>query len=138
MKTSLATLVLVQALRAYMASGEYAGGWLRALSDARVGSALSMMHGSPEQRWTIESLSSSVGMSRTAFASRFRTMVGSAPLAYLHQWRMAIAMTALKDSEELLVSIAGRIGYLSDTAFSIAFKRATGISPGRYRMEQRR
>ncbi|QBQ98887.1 AraC family transcriptional regulator [Paraburkholderia pallida] len=137
-KTSLATLVLVQALRAYMAGGEHAGGWLRALSDARVGSALSMMHGSPEQRWTIESLASGVGMSRTAFASRFRTMVGSAPLAYLHRWRMAIAMTALKDSEEPLVSIAERVGYLSDTAFSIAFKRATGISPGRYRMEQRR
>ncbi|MFD1554219.1 AraC family transcriptional regulator [Paraburkholderia silviterrae] len=137
-KTSLATLVLVQALRAYMAGGEHAGGWLKALSDARVGSALSMMHGSPDQRWTIESLASGVGMSRTAFASRFRSMVGSAPLAYLHRWRMAIAMTALKDSEESLMSIAVRIGYLSDTAFSIAFKRATGISPGRYRMEQRR
>lgn len=137
-KTSLATLVLVQALRAWLASGELAGGWLKALSDPKVGAALSMMHGSPEQRWTIELLASSVGMSRTVFASRFRAMVGSAPLAYLHQWRMAIAMTALKDSEEPLVSIAERIGYLSDTAFSIAFKRTTGVSPGRYRVDQRR
>ncbi|TKC86348.1 AraC family transcriptional regulator [Trinickia terrae] len=137
-KTSLATLVLVQALRAYISSGELADGWLKALSDARVGSALSMMHGSPERRWTIEALASNVGMSRTAFASRFRRMVGSAPLEYLQQWRMAIAMTALKSSDEPLVSIAERIGYLSDTAFSIAFKRATGISPGRYRVERRR
>ncbi|SMG23054.1 AraC family transcriptional regulator [Paraburkholderia susongensis] len=137
-KTSLATLVLVQALRAYIGSGEPANGWLKALSDARVGAALSMMHGSPGQRWTIESLASNVGMSRTAFASRFRRLVGSAPLEYLHQWRMAMAMTALKDSDEPLVSIAERIGYLSDTAFSIAFKRTAGISPGRYRVEQRR
>ncbi|WP_179405069.1 AraC family transcriptional regulator [Burkholderia guangdongensis] len=137
-KTSLATLVLVQALRAYIAGGELVDGWLSALSDVRIGAALSMMHGAPEQRWTIESLASSVGMSRTAFASRFRRMVGSAPLEYLYQWRMTIATTALKESDEPLISIAERIGYLSDTAFSIAFKRATGVSPGRYRMERRR
>ncbi|MGU7768731.1 AraC family transcriptional regulator [Burkholderia sp. MR1-5-21] len=137
-KTSLATLVLVQTLRAYIASGELADGWLKALSDGKVGSALSMMHRSPEQRWTLDALAANVGMSRTAFASRFRRMVGSAPLDYLHRWRIAIAMTALKDSDEPLVTIAERIGYLSDTAFSIAFKRATGISPGRYRVEQRR
>ncbi|VBB16685.1 AraC family transcriptional regulator [Burkholderia stabilis] len=136
-KTSLATLVLVQTLRAYIASGARADGWLSALSDPKVGAALSVMHGSPERRWTIATLASSVGMSRTAFATRFRRMVGSAPLEYLQQWRMAIAKTALKDSDEPLVSIAERIGYLSDTAFSIAFKRTTGISPGRYRIEQR-
>ncbi|WP_233800912.1 helix-turn-helix domain-containing protein [Paraburkholderia sp. HP33-1] len=56
----------------------------------------------------------------------------------MHQWRIAIAMTALKHSDEPLMSIATRIGYLSDTAFSIAFKRATGISLGRYRVDQRR
>ncbi|MGV2292301.1 AraC family transcriptional regulator [Trinickia sp. YCB016] len=136
-KTSLATLVLVQTLRAYIAGGELADGWLKALSDVKVGPALSMMHGSPQQRWTVESLASNVGMSRTAFATRFRQMVGSAPLDYLHQWRMALAMTALKDSDEPLMSIAERIGYLSDTAFSIAFKRMTGVSPGRYRTAQR-
>ena len=49
-----------------------------------------------------------------------------------------IARTALRHSEEPLVNIAARIGYLSDTAFSIAFKRWSGQSPGRYRAEGRR
>jgi AraC-like DNA-binding protein len=40
-------------------------------------------------------------------------------------------------SEEPLVHIAERVGYLSDTAFSIAFKRSTGLSPGRYRTTKR-
>jgi AraC-like DNA-binding protein len=137
-KTSLATLVLVQMLRAYIASGEPADGWLKAFSDAKVGAALSMMHDAPGQRWTVESLASGVGMSRTAFALRFRKMVGSAPLEYLNRWRMTMAMSALKHSDEPIVSIAERIGYLSDTAFSIAFKRTTGVSPGRYRIDQRR
>jgi AraC-like DNA-binding protein len=136
-RTSLATLVLVQALRAHLASEPQAGGWLTALSDSRIGMALSTMHGRPEQRWTVETLASEVGMSRTAFATRFKLLVGSAPLEYMHQWRIALAMTALKHSDEPLIAIAERIGYLSDTAFSIAFKRSIGVSPGRYRQEQR-
>jgi AraC-like DNA-binding protein len=137
-KGSLATLVLVHALRAYLASTEQPEGWLGALSDAKIGAALSMMHAKPGERWTVDSLASAVGMSRTAFAARFRRSVGSAPLEYLNQWRMTIARTALRHSEEPLVNIAARIGYLSDTAFSIAFKRWTGQSPGRYRAEGRR
>jgi AraC-like DNA-binding protein len=135
-RTSLASLVLVQALRAYLASAPQMGGWFTALSDNRIGAALSRMHGAPEQRWTLETLASEAGMSRTAFAMRFKLLVGSAPLEYLHQWRIAIAMTALRHSDEPLIAIAERIGYLSDTAFSIAFKRTTGLSPGRYRNEQ--
>jgi AraC-like DNA-binding protein len=76
-------------------------------------------------------------MSRTAFATRFRELVGSAPLEYLHRWRMAVARTALRQSDEPLAQIAERIGYLSDTAFSIAFKRSQGKSPGRFRSEAR-
>jgi AraC-like DNA-binding protein len=136
-QTSLAALVLVQALRAHAASEHLSDGWLKALADARVGTALSCMHSEPAERWTVESLATKVGMSRTAFANRFRQLVGTAPLEYLQQWRLAIATTALKTSEEPLLSIAERIGYQSDTAFSIAFKRAIGISPGRYRVAHR-
>ncbi|HWL88232.1 MAG TPA: AraC family transcriptional regulator [Polyangiaceae bacterium] len=136
-RSSLAALVLVHVLRTYLASTPQPQGWLGALSDAKIGSALSMMHARPGERWTIESLASAVGMSRTAFASRFRSQVGSAPLEYLSRWRMTIACTALKHSDESLVDIASRTGYLSDTAFSIAFKRWTGQSPGRFRAESR-
>ncbi|WP_282511868.1 helix-turn-helix transcriptional regulator [Burkholderia cepacia] len=129
--------MLAQTLRAAIASGAVADCWLNALSDPKVGPVLSVMHGAPERRWTIDTLASSAGMSRTAFATHFRRMVGSAPLEYLHRWRMVIAMTVLKDSDEPLVSIAERIGHLSDTAFSVAFKRTTGINPRRYRIEQR-
>ncbi|MFM0232275.1 AraC family transcriptional regulator [Paraburkholderia sediminicola] len=40
-------------------------------------------------------------------------------------------------SDESLTKIAECIGYLSDTAFSIAFKRSTGLSPGRFRLDFR-
>ncbi|ALK33811.1 AraC family transcriptional regulator [Burkholderia plantarii] len=137
-RASLATLVLVHALRAYLATSDAPAGWLGALADARIGRALSLMHASPAERWTVDSLAAAVGMSRTAFAQRFRRRVGSAPLEYLQAWRMSLAMTALSGSDESLARIAERVGYLSDTAFSIAFKRSTGESPGRFRSARRK
>lgn len=133
-RSGLAALVLVHVLRAYLASARQPEGWLGALADPKIGGALSMMHAQPGERWTVESLASAVGMSRTAFAQRFRRQVGSAPVEYLAQWRMTIARSALKHSDESLTGIASRIGYQSDTAFSIAFKRYTGVSPGRFRV----
>jgi len=132
-KSGLATLVFVHALRAFMESSDGSVGWLGALADKRIGAALSLMHARPAQRWTVEELAANVGMSRTAFAQRFRTRVGSAPLEYLQAWRMSLAKSALAHSSESITQIAERVGYLSDTAFSIAFKRSTGSSPGRYR-----
>ncbi|MGI4812139.1 MAG: AraC family transcriptional regulator [Janthinobacterium lividum] len=136
-RSSLAALALVHVLRAYLQSTPQPVGWLGALSDSKIGRALSTMHAEPGKRWTVETLASSVAMSRTAFANRFRKLVGQAPLEYLNHWRMAIARTALRNTEEPLVDIASRIGYLSDTAFSIAFKRSTGVSPGKFRTDGR-
>lgn len=136
-RSSLAALVLVNALRAYLSNTSSPAGWLGALSDPKIGRALSLMHAQPGERWTLESLASTVNMSRTAFAAHFRELVGCAPLEYLNRWRMAVARTALRHSDESLAQIAERIGYLSDTAFSIAFKRLHGQSPGRFRSEAR-
>ena len=132
-RSSLAALALVHLLRAYLGTMSQPAGWLGALSDAKIGKALSVMHEAPDKRWTVDSLARTVAMSRTAFANRFRERVGEAPLAYLNHWRMVLARTALKDTDESLTEIATKVGYLSDTAFSIAFKRNAGVSPGRFR-----
>lgn len=136
-RSSLASLALVQVLRVYLATTPQPQGWLGALSDPKIGRALALMHAQPGERWTVERLAAAVAMSRTAFAAHFRRLVGSAPLEYLGAWRMTIARAALRHSETPLQEIATRVGYLSDTAFSIAFKRSTGRSPGRYRTESR-
>jgi AraC-like DNA-binding protein len=91
------------------------------------------MHGNVARRWKVGDLASEVGMSRTSFAERFKRLVGMAPLEYLTLWRMMIARSALKRDEANLAGIAESIDYESDTAFGLAFKRAFGISPGRYR-----
>jgi AraC-like DNA-binding protein len=134
----LCSIVLVNILRAYLAGDERPRGWLGALSDRHIGTALRLMHGNVAQRWKVSDLASEVGMSRTSFAERFRSLVGMAPLEYLVRWRMAIARNALTREDANLTTIAEAVGYESDTAFSLAFKRMFGSSPGRYRTRMQR
>jgi AraC-like DNA-binding protein len=56
---------------------------------------------------------------------------------YLIRWRMTIARNVLKTEDQKLAAIAARIGYASEAAFSLAFTKAFGKSPGRYRLQAR-
>ncbi|MCZ0732939.1 AraC family transcriptional regulator [Phreatobacter sp. AB_2022a] len=132
----LCSIVLVNILRAYLAGDGRPQGWLGALTDRQIGTALQLMHDDVARRWTVADLASAAGMSRTSFAERFKGLVGLAPLEYLTRWRMTIARNALRSENTNLAAIAAAIGYESDTAFSLAFKRMFGSSPGRYRAER--
>lgn len=132
-QANLAALVLVQALRVYLQTTPQPQGWLGAMGDVRIGAALSVLHGDLAAPWTVERLATAAGMSRTAFAVRFKQLTGSTPLDYLVRWRMTVARHALRHGDDSVACIAERVGYQSDTAFSAAFKRATGHSPGRFR-----
>jgi AraC-like DNA-binding protein len=68
----LAEVLFIQVLRAHIASGpERNKGWLRAIFDPQMGTALSAIHDSVNTPWTVESLAEAAGMSRSAFAARF-------------------------------------------------------------------
>ena len=85
----LLELVLIEALR-YRPSdlGEGGSGVLSGLADPRIGNALRTMHADAKQAWTLASLARKVGMSRSAFASRFLQLVGVPPIEYLANWRL--------------------------------------------------
>ena len=130
----LADVLFIQIVRGYLATlPPGASGWLGALGDAQIGSALGLIHQSPELDWTVQSLAARVAMSRSAFASRFARLVGEPPLAYVTPWRMQKAAGLLRQSSSTLADIAERVGYDSEAAFSKAFKRAVGSAPGAYR-----
>jgi AraC-like DNA-binding protein len=77
-----------------------------------------------------------VGCSRAVFAQRFSALVGQGALSYLTEWRMHVAAGLLINPTGNgggIASVAGRVGYRSEAAFSIAFKRWAGISPSGYR-----
>lgn len=129
----LAQTLLIQALRLHMADGAEQGvGWLFALADRRMCAAITAMHAEPGKRWTIEALAREAGMSRSSFAARFKATVGEPAMEYLTRWRMLTAADRLARGHLPVATIAFALGYESESAFSVAFKRVIGCSPGRY------
>jgi len=129
----LAHMMLVQALRLHMTGGAGGVGWLFALADKQMGAAIGAMHAAPAQRWTLQSLAERVHMSRSAFALRFKQMVGMSAMDYLTRWRMLLAGDRLANSSDPISVIAPSLGYESESAFSTAFKRVMGCAPRQYK-----
>jgi len=115
---------------------EGSAGWLGALRDPQIRKVLQRIHESPQSPWTVESLAGVAAMSRAAFAKRFNDLVGEPPLAYVTRWRMDIAAKMLRESRDPVARIAGRVGYISETAFAKAFRRRRKIAPGAYRYQR--
>ena len=129
----LATMMLVQALRHYLAEGRSGGvGWLFALADKQMSAAISAMHEAPGHRWTLQSLAARAGMSRSTFALKFKRTVGTSPMEYLTRWRMLLAGDKLTNSGDPISAISLTLGYESESAFSTAFRRVMGCSPRQY------
>lgn len=130
----LAHMMLVQALRAYLADGPSDGvGWFFALADKQLARAIAAIHANPARRWTLQELGEIAGMSRSTFALRFKETAGETPMDYLSRWRMLLACDRLETSGDPVSAIAPSVGYDSESAFSTAFKRVMGCSPREYR-----
>lgn len=111
--------------------------WLSGLRDAYVGRALMALHADPARDWTLEALAAEAALSRSAFAERFTHFVGQPPMQYLANWRMQLATNYLRSGNESVASIANRVGYDSEAAFSRAFKKVLGTPPSEWRVQRR-
>jgi AraC-like DNA-binding protein len=133
----LADILMVQAIRAYIARTDCKEHGLRALADPHIGKALGLIHERIAESWTVEGLAAAVALSRSGFAARFTALVGEPPLEYLARWRMTKAARFLRESDLSMSEVAGQVGYQSEASFNRAFKRWGGIAPGAYRRERR-
>lgn len=106
---------------------------IKALADKYISKALQRLHQQPEHPWSLESLALDIGLSRAAFAKRFKSLVGQPMFDYLTQIRMQQACQLLSETTLPLVDIASRVGYESDLAFSRTFKKRLGETPTAYR-----
>ena len=135
--TRLADILVIQAIRSWIAQDPAAQtGWLGALRDKQIGLAISLIHRDPGRAWTVALLADEVAMSRSAFAARFTELVGEPAMHYATRWRMHVALSWLKEGDMPLGDLASRVGYQSEAAFSRAFKRFIGVSPGAARRDR--
>lgn len=126
--------LFIEVLRRY-AAGLPAGttGWFAALKDPVIARAMQKVHEQPRRRWTVDDMARESGTSRTVLAERFQQVMGRAPIEYVTSWRMQLAADRIRNTPDSLALIAADIGYESEASFNRAFKRVTGITPGRWR-----
>lgn len=127
----LLQVLLIEAFR-FGAEPAATAGLLRGLADLRIGPTLRAIHAAPDHPWTVPELAREAGLSRSAFYTRFNQIVGTAPMGYLHNWRMTLAKHLLRSGEHSITEISGKIGYGSASAFSTAFARYAGHPPAQY------
>lgn len=128
-------VVVVLLLRHLLDSGHVKDGPLAGLGHPQLAKALVAMHDDPAHPWTLETLATRAGLSRSRFAEIFSQVVGETPAAYLAQYRITLAQQALLRGEGL-ERIAQQVGYGSAAALSRAFSAVCGVSPREWRVAQ--
>jgi AraC-like DNA-binding protein len=138
----LSEALVVQVLREVLEgedaqeAGAPGWGWLRAMRDEHVWTALGLLHASPGEAWTVERLARRAGLSRSVLADRFRGLVGDTPMAYLARLRHRLAARWLGEGRLSVSEVAAKVGYASVSAFHRAFRKHAGARPATVRREE--
>jgi AraC-like DNA-binding protein len=106
---------------------------LGTIGDPRVMRAIAAAAREPRETWTVARMAQIVGMSRTAFATRFQTLTGDTPLNMVTRIRMRLAADTLTQGRGDLESAVAVSGYGSTAAFIRAFRRAYHTTPAQWR-----
>ena len=132
--TKISELLFLESLRRHLMDAPAEDrAWTAGLRDAAVRKALSLLHTRAMEPWTADDLAAELGMSRSAFATRFATVMGMPPMRYLTRWRMRLAANDLTGRGKSVSEIAYDLGYSSEAAFTRAFRREFGAPPGEWR-----
>jgi AraC-like DNA-binding protein len=133
----LADVFVSAALRNYLAAADSLDRLARpAVPDQGIAQTLKLLRARPEARWSVDAMAFSAGMSRTSFNTRFRAVLGMAPMAYLTELRLRRAAGYLATTTKSVSEIAHLVGYETEASLSKAFSRAFGRPPGEYRRER--
>lgn len=81
----------------------------------------------------LEDLATSVALSRSHFARRFRRSTGTSPHEFVLRLRVEQAETLLSRTSLPLLDVALRCGFADQSHLTRVFKKRVGTTPGHYR-----
>jgi AraC-like DNA-binding protein len=124
----LCEILVCQLIRHAERSGLLKAGVLAGFSDSGIARALAAVHEEPATDWRVDSLAAVAGLSRSAFAARFRELVGTSPASYVANWRLSLAETLLARGQSVK-AVARAVGYGTQQSFTRAFIDKHGVPP---------
>ena len=93
----------------------------------------SLLTGHPERRYTIEELSRRYLMNTSTLKEVFRRVYGQPIATYMKEYRIHEGMKLLRETDEPVSVIAGKMGYETPGKFTKAFKDIVQMLPREYR-----
>ena len=124
---------LVLALRRWIELDVSPLPWLAGVADRRLSRALQAVFEQPATAFTVDSLATIAGMSRSAFAAAFRRAFGQSPMSLVKLVRLHRASELLVATTLPVADVAKRVGFSSRSNFSLAFGQLHGMDPSRFR-----
>ncbi|MBK9440886.1 MAG: helix-turn-helix transcriptional regulator [Comamonadaceae bacterium] len=124
MLTHAGNMLFIGLLRHLVGHPRAERGLFSGLSDPRIAKALVAMHAHPQLSWNLATLAEHAGMSRTSFATHFKSIMGTSPGKYLAQIRLLVAQRAVQSGTRLK-GAASQSGYKDASALSRALGRHT-------------
>lgn len=82
---------------------------------------------------SLDDIAADIGMNRSAFCSYFKRCKGVTFSQFVTQYRLNTACELLKHSQKQVSEICFTVGFNDLPHFIRVFKKATGLSPSRYR-----
>jgi AraC family transcriptional regulator, activator of mtrCDE len=129
MTMALMKQVLVTILRRSLNSKSLWVQRFAVLNDPQIARALADMVTRLDAPHSIETLSCTSALSRSAFMLRFTKAIGASPMTVLRQMRMRQARILLAVESLSIDQVARAVGYVNRTSFYRAFRQAHGIEP---------
>ena len=86
-----------------------------------------------DKQFTLDELSIRFNIPLTPMKNCFKSVFGAPIHNYMREYRLQTAATMLRETNEPVADIAAKVGYDSQTNFTVAFKSRTGLTPSEYR-----
>lgn len=131
----LSHLLFLYVLRKRAHDDPELGGLVGLARHSTFGSLLAELIAHPGRPWSLDDMARHTGQSRSAFFKRFQEIAGQSPGQVLLHLRVHQACQRLKQGVAV-AAVAEGVGYRSVGAFTRAFQKITGVSPGAYRRQR--
>lgn len=89
-------------------------------------------NGMVDVEFNIDTVAESIGMGRTTFYKKFKSLTNRAPVEFVREMRLKRARQFLDADGQNISEIAYAVGFNSAKYFSTCFKEAYGMSPSEY------